>query len=550
MSAADDAQVLKQMAYDDALKSPTLETPGAGPALAGTPEASLTPQQLESRREDAAALRRANRAAQAGDSPSGSNSKGLSKTVGYDAVGTESGNKSNPNSGVTQISEADKIMLAKANIAISSADKSLEEGRDILAKGEAAYIAKYGESPYAPPETTKKTEGQNRILVYPEDLGVNPELQNYMQFEMYETGGASLSSQTSSQSDKIIPNINFGNFSYDIEKLRTNINNNGAVTRAAAAAVGGGIAAAASFATGSGLMGSAVSLGVGAFNTDAVIQSGAFSTMAKSVWENYGEPTANTGMGDFSFVAETTGMTTANKRISETILLYLPNNLKTSYGVEYTEDDFGALVETLGGLKGMGRTLANMVGASSQGENSGALMRAMQETYARRALAKASTALGKTIGVDDLKLDKVYAATSRKVQNPFALNLFKSVKRRVFEFSFRFTPRSRHETWEVHRIIRDFRKYALPKRSEDLAGRYLDYPAEFKIKFFHNGVENVFLPKIARCALKDISLTYGDEQFTTFAPEPGLGASPTKIDMSLTFEELEFLTQERIDQGY
>ena len=534
MSAADDLQIQRMMAHDEALKSPTLGNPGDGPSLAGSLESTYTPQQLESLRAESAANYRASRATQAGASPSGSNSKGLSKTVGYDAVGTESGNKSNPNSTVTRFSEEDTIAMMKT-------DEYQTTAMEVMAHQEQLKrdIAR-----------SNKTEGQNRILVYPEDLGVNPELQNYMQFEMYESSGASLSSQTSSQSDKIIPNINFGNFSYDIEKLRTNINNNGAVTRAAAAAVGGGIAAAASFATGSGLMGSAVSLGVGAFNTDAVIQSGAFSTMAKSVWENYGEPTANTGMGDFSFVAETTGMTTANKRISETILLYLPNNLKTSYGVEYTEDDFGALVETLGGLKGMGRTLANMVGASSQGENSGALMRAMQETYARRALAKASTALGKTIGVDDLKLDKVYAATSRKVQNPFALNLFKSVKRRVFEFSFRFTPRSRHETWEVHRIIRDFRKYALPKRSEDLAGRYLDYPAEFKIKFFHNGVENVFLPKIARCALKDISLTYGDEQFTTFAPEPGLGASPTKIDMSLTFEELEILTQDRIDQGY
>lgn len=524
MSTVDEEQVLKQMAHDEALKSPTLGNPGGGPSLAGSLESTYTPQQLESLRAESAANYRASRATQAG-APSSGNSKGLSKAVGYDAVGPGSSDKSNPNNAVTQLSEEDTIAMMKTD----------EYQKEQLKRDIAS---------------SNKTEGQSRILVYPEDLGVNPELQNYMQFEMYETGGDNLTSNTSSHADKIIPNINYGDFSYDVEKIRTKINNNGTTTRVAAAAVGGGIAAAASFATGSGLMGAATSMGVGAFNTDALTQSGAFSTMAKSVWENYGEPTVNTGAKDFAFVTETTGMNTANKRISETILLYLPNNLKTSYGIEYTEEDFGALVETLGGLKAMGRTLANMVGASSQGENSGALMRAMQETYARRALAKASSSLGKMIGVDDLKLSEAYAATSRRVQNPFSVNLFKSVKRRVFEFSFRFTPRSRHEMWEAHRIIRDFRKYALPKRSEPLAGRYLDYPAEFKIKFFHNGVENVFLPKIARCALKDISLTYGDEQFTTFAAEPGLGASPTKIDMSLTFEELEILTQDRIDQGY
>lgn len=546
MSTVDQEQVLKQMAYDESLKSPTLGTPGGGPSLAGSPEASLTPQELESRREHAAEIHRANRAAQAGAPTSGNN-----KGVGYADVGTGSPDKSNPNNAVTQLSEADQIASAKAEqdaylgrigqLGFADAGRHAEQD---------AYLNRLRELGFAGKRQHEKTEDRMRILVYPEDLGVNPELQNYMQFEMYETGGDNLTSNTSSHADKIIPNINYGDFGYDVEKIRTKINNNGTTTRVAAAAVGGGIAAAASFATGSGLMGAATSMGVGAFNTDALTQSGAFSTMAKSVWENYGEPTVNTGAKDFAFTTETTGMNTANKRISETILLYLPNNLKTSYGIEYTEEDFGALVETLGGLKAMGRTLANMVGASSQGENSGALMRAMQETYARRALAKASSSLGKMIGVDDLKLSEAYAATSRRVQNPFSVNLFKSVKRRVFEFSFRFTPRSRHEMWEVHRIIRDFRKYALPKRSEPLAGRYLDYPAEFKIKFFHNGVENVFLPKIARCALKDISLTYGDEQFTTFVAEPGLGASPTKIDMSLTFEELEILTQDRIDQGY
>jgi hypothetical protein len=102
----------------------------------------------------------------------------------------------------------------------------------------------------------------------------------------------------------------------------------------------------------------------------------------------------------------------------------------------------------------------------------------------------------------------------------------------------------------VSNIIKYFRMYALPKRAQELAGRFLDYPAEFRIKFFHNGVENQFLPKIARCALKDVSLTFGDEQFTTFAPIENLGAPPSKIDMTLTFEELEIMTQDRIEQGY
>lgn len=488
----------------------------------------------------------------------------LSREVGYDIVGEDVVSKGNPNKTVmaSSISQSDAEIQAKA--------EQLSNGDITMSEGIAFMDPRHGPSQVSPspsltqtlPQTVVKAPDSDRmnIYVYPTDLGMNPELQNYMQFEMFETGGDSLRSQTSSMSDKLmIPKTIAG---VNIEEYRTAVNNHNQIT--AAAVAGGAGIIGARVAGGTKWLSSAVGKGstiaglgktlagaaTAAIGVNAAIQSGAAASLGNSIIENFGAPTDGLGMEDYSFERETTGLGTANKRISKTILLYLPSNLKTSYGVEYTEENFDTMVETLGSLKTIGRSLANLVGQAPQDNNQAAMQAAFQETYARHALAKASKMLGGMIGAENLNLGEYYAAKSRRVANPFTVNLFKSVKRRSFEFSFRFTPRSLPEVAMVNNIIKYFRMYALPKRSEELAGRYLDYPAEFRIKFFHNGIENQFLPKIARCALKDVSLTFGDEQFTTFTPVENWGAAPTKIDMTLSFEELEIMTQNRIAQGY
>jgi hypothetical protein len=141
----------------------------------------------------------------------------------------------------------------------------------------------------------------------------------------------------------------------------------------------------------------------------------------------------------------------------------------------------------------------------------------------------------------------IEAGQHRKAKNPFVLQLFQSVDRRSFEYDFEFMPRSQEEVDEIYSIIRTFKRHALPSRA--LGGRFLDFPAEFRITYVNTDKENLHLYRIARCALTDISVDYGTNPFTTFRPDDA-GAAPTQIKMKLTFSELEILTQERIDQGF
>jgi hypothetical protein len=75
----------------------------------------------------------------------------------------------------------------------------------------------------------------------------------------------------------------------------------------------------------------------------------------------------------------------------------------------------------------------------------------------------------------------------------------------------------------------------------------LNYPAEFNIVYYHKQSRNPELFRISNCALIDLSIEYGGNDFTTFRNNPGV---PTEIAMKLTFTELEVLSRERIEAGF
>jgi hypothetical protein len=73
------------------------------------------------------------------------------------------------------------------------------------------------------------------------------------------------------------------------------------------------------------------------------------------------------------------------------------------------------------------------------------------------------------------------------------------------------------------------------------------YPSEFDIKYYYKNSENKYLHKFARCALVDMVVDYGGDQFVTI----GNDGAPAEIGLSLKFQELEQMTSDGINNyGY
>ena len=237
------------------------------------------------------------------------------------------------------------------------------------------------------------------------------------------------------------------------------------------------------------------------------------------------------GLGRDSYTEEQTGLAGGTAPILQRIYLYMPTGLEVGYAMDY-EDASMAGLDALKLPKAIGQT-DDPAAARDIGKKIG------------MANLKVLDSLGELVGAEAGTFAKFASAQQRQVVNPMQLHLFKEVKRREFNFAYTFLPRNREEVETCHEIIGLLKFFSHPKRSEG-SGRFLDYPAEFQIRFLTaDGRENAYLPRILKCALKGVKVKYGEETtFTTFQND-GYGSAPTKITMELSFSELEILTRDR-----
>lgn len=219
------------------------------------------------------------------------------------------------------------------------------------------------------------------------------------------------------------------------------------------------------------------------------------------------------------------------------IVLYTPDRVTTGYSANWETADLGGLVGAVASGKMSAESLFSSGGTSLESmANSGGEL----GDYALRKLGKVAN----VAGFDNIS--NVIQATSKKVENPYKEQLFRTMGFRKFGFDYRFSPRSEEEAEQIFGddgIIKIFSKHMHPTRSQN--GLFLTYPSEFLIIYYHNGEENKFVKKISNCALTDMTLDYGAEGFTTFE-----NGCPSEIVMRLQFTELETLTTDRIEQGF
>ena len=220
---------------------------------------------------------------------------------------------------------------------------------------------------------------------------------------------------------------------------------------------------------------------------------------------------------------------------SDEIVLHIPEKIGSAYNANYETADLGALV---GGLASGKTSLSGLIKEGSE----------TADFLVRKAGRIANIA-----GFD--QFNNALEATSKKVENPYKEQLFRSMGFRKFSFDYRFAPRNAAEAemvfgWPTGTngirdsgILKLFAMHMHPTMSPN--GLFLTYPSEFMIIYYHNGTENTYVRKISNCVLTDMVIDYGAEGFTTFS-----NGCPTEAFVRLQFSELETLTTERIDKGY
>jgi hypothetical protein len=242
------------------------------------------------------------------------------------------------------------------------------------------------------------------------------------------------------------------------------------------------------------------------------------------------------------FTSETT-----YKRLKTAIVLPIMERPTAKYSADW---DMVALGPVLGWAMTHGGSENSIDLTSKAGwEKAGAGNMAMDAVRAF-GLSTINNAAGLVGMGGDASAKDIFGILQRTAINEHRTQIFKSIRFRNFEFSYRFSPRDAAQANTIKNIIQTFKFHMHPDTAE--SNLFLTYPSEFDIVFYFQEKENTGpepaqqnLFKISTCAMTDFQVDYGGDKFFTFGD-----GMPTEINMHMSFMELELLTKARIKEGF
>ena len=232
-------------------------------------------------------------------------------------------------------------------------------------------------------------------------------------------------------------------------------------------------------------------------------------------------------------------------RITDSIAIYLPPNVKDATGVSYNNSEMGIIGAAAAGA-------GDLVDAIQRGD-----MNALAQTVGTAAvdllkvagLNLGSEFIGTLSGVDPEGVKGFAKKAFGQASNPYMEVLFEGVELRTFNYNFTFAPRNADETDDVQKIIEMFRFHMMPELIGG-SSAFMTLPSTFDIHYMYQvtpdvSMENNYYTKIATCVLKGCDVDYTPNGVKSFA-----SGAPTQITMSLSFQETEMLTKQHVNRGY
>ena len=257
-------------------------------------------------------------------------------------------------------------------------------------------------------------------------------------------------------------------------------------------------------------------------------------------------------------------MKNSAKRVGTQIALYMPPTVSVTYGLKYGDIAIDAATEQAVNAVG------NIKAAEGFASTTGAVVGGVAQAGAAKVGSMVGKAAAATTNTVMPGLKELTFLQSGKIVTDKMEVMFEGVKRREFQFSFNFIPKSAQESQQVDQIVHTFKMAMLPKYAKPFSAlltpavgesalvggedRTLSIPTTMDIKYYMqkedgSAVQNLYLNKISSCYLANMEVKYGGDRYTAYE-FLDKGAPPQQTAITLDFTEVEIITQEAAAVGY
>lgn len=246
-----------------------------------------------------------------------------------------------------------------------------------------------------------------------------------------------------------------------------------------------------------------------------------------------------------STIVSSIDLSRKTKRLKSTISMYMPDTINQQIIHEYGEI---SMTEALGMVGAIGQGAAGAASSIEGYVNStfGDGAKADLKGSGAGSMMELAGTLAEKSGVFGGGIKEALLFSAGLAMNPQVEILYQKTGHREFMFDFKMSARSDAEAAAIRKIIKEFKFHSAPELLKGASGRFFVPPAEFDIKFFYNGKENLNIHKISSCVLIGIDVNYAAAgQWATFSD-----GMPVDISMQLRFKELELMHKGRIEEGY
>lgn len=211
------------------------------------------------------------------------------------------------------------------------------------------------------------------------------------------------------------------------------------------------------------------------------------------------------------------------------ISLPIPNTLLESYGMSYSEGQYGA-------------TLGNVVRAAADGGGmpGGAGIVGAARGLGQSALTNAAGNIAGGLGVDSEGLGGLIDQTFGSIVNPHLALFFKGVSLREHQFSWAFAPRNAQDSKNLKEIYYRIKRAALPAFTAGASNTTLDYPMMVKVRIYAKDGKELYPFKI--CVISFTNMNYASSGVPAFHAD----GAPVLQQLSLGLKEIEYFTSDSI----